>query len=330
MNIETILDHQTILENRRPDAFFAVRFKAPDPPAPNTEPAAYCLLLDQSASVGDRAFELARRFATQFVRHLPANCLFSLVTFHETAEALIDLGPLTDKSALQAIIGEIQPVDYGTNLSAGVLLAREQLVHAPDFTVRKKIILLTDGEHTAGIRDETLLAQITAESDISIVQLGSANSALLQSLSTSFHPKLSGENLLPIIETELGALQPLAAQNIRLRLKLLEFCEKIEPLGLRCSEFSDGWFTFQIGDMLAGEERTLCFNVTVALLPWIDDEPCASLANEALLEIEAGYQEITASSAAPKSFATTVRIPTLANTIYPPSQDGSMPLRDGA
>jgi hypothetical protein len=328
MNIETILDYQTILENRRPEAFFAVRFKAPELPIPNTEPTAYCLLLDQSASVDDRAFELTRRFAIQFIRHLPMNCHFSLVTFHETAEALIDLAQITDKSALQAVVGEIQPVDYGTNLSAGLLLAREQLVHASNFTAKKKIILLTDGEHTAGIRDENLLAQIAADSDITTIHLGSTNAALLQSLSTTLHSKLTGENLLVIIEAELGGLLPLAAQNIRLRLKPLEFCEKIEPLGLRYSEFSEGWFTFNVGDMLACEERTLCFNLTVALLPCIDDQPCASLANEALLEVEAGYEEITATSANPKTFATTVRIPTL-NTTYPPSEDGSLTIREG-
>ena len=163
MKIETILDHQTILENRRPQAFFAVRFQAPELPTPSTPPTAYCILLDQSASIDDHARELARRFATQLIRHLPANALLSIVTFHEIAEAVFDLAPAADKSALQFLINSIDSNDYGTNLAAALLLAREQLHHAPPTVASRKILLLTDGEHTAGVRDEKLLEQIAID-----------------------------------------------------------------------------------------------------------------------------------------------------------------------
>jgi hypothetical protein len=333
MKIETILDHQTILENRRPQAFFAVRFQAPELPTPSAPPAAYCILLDQSASIDDHTRELARRFATQLVRHLSTNALLSIVTFHETAEAIFDLGPVADKAALQAIINSIESIDYGTNLSAALLLAREQLHHAPPTIASKKILLLTDGEHTAGLRDEKLLEQIAIDCraqniSITTLHLGHTNPAFMDRISSNYHPNLTGENLLNIVAEELGALQPIAAQNVRLRVKPLEFCEKIEPLGFAESERSDGWLTYMIGDMLSNEERTLCFNLTIPLLPCIDDQPCASLANEALLELEAGYEAVTSNSITPKTFSATIRIPSLSNT-YPSSEDGTMTLRDG-
>ena len=145
MKIETILDHQTIFENRRPEAFFAVRFIAPDLPAAESEPAAYCIVWDRSASIDEITFTNVRRLVSQFIRHLPPNALFSLVTFHEEAEAILDLGPVSDKSALNAIADKISQIDFGTNFSAALLLAKEQLNHAPQQIRIKKIILLTDG-----------------------------------------------------------------------------------------------------------------------------------------------------------------------------------------
>lgn len=334
MKIETVLDHQTILENRRPQAFFAVRFNAPELPCPACAPAAYCIVIDQSASIDDRARELARRFATQFIRHLPANALVSIVTFHEKVESVFDLAAITDKSAMQALINEIESIDCGTNLSAALLLGREQLHHSPANIAARKILLLTDGEHTAGVRDEKLLEQLANDFraqgvGITTLHLGHTNPAFLDRLSSAYYANLSGENLLGVVERETGGLLPIAAQNVRLRLKRLEFCENIEPLGIAASETSDGWVTFALGDMLAREERTLCFNLTVPLLPCIDDQPCASLANEALLELEAGYEAVTAEAITPKVFSTTVRIPTLSNTTYPTSEDGTLRLRDG-
>jgi hypothetical protein len=335
MKIETILDHHTILENRRPQTFFAVRFQAPEIPTPASPAAAYCIALDQSASIDDHAAELARRFSTQLIRHLRANSLLSIVTFHETAEAIFDLAPVTDKASLRALVDNIESIDYGTNLSAALLLAREQLRHAPPSIASKKILLLTDGEHTAGVRDENLLEQIAVDCQaqgiqITTIHLGHTNPAFMDRISSTYYANLSGENLLATVAQELGALQPIAAQNLRLRLKPLEFCEKIEPLGFNFAECSDGWLTTAIGDLLSSEERTLCFNLTIPLLPCIDDQPCASLANEALLELEVGYEAVASTGIAPKVFAITVRIPALSNTSYPTPSDGSISLRDGS
>src|SRR5690349_13508162 len=129
MKIETILDHQTILENRRPQAFFAVRFEAPATQETTADPGAYCLVIDQSYSIDDHESELVRRFSSQFIRHVPANSVLSIVTFHGGPEAIFELAPPTDNSALEAIVNEVQSIDYGTNLSAALLLAREQLLH---------------------------------------------------------------------------------------------------------------------------------------------------------------------------------------------------------
>jgi hypothetical protein len=336
MKIETILDHQTIFENRRPEALFLVQFVAPQAPDNVTPgpPAAYCLVWDRSASIDALEFAAARRFVTQFIRHLPQNAFFSLITFHEAAEALVDLGPITDKPGLLALLNESAQVDFGTNLSAALLLAKEQINHAPQEIAARKIILLTDAEHTCGIRDEDLLEQIARGCDtqgirISTIHFTNANIALIDRISAKVYPQLRGENLLRIVKSELGVLQPLAAQNVRLRLKALDFCERITPLGFEFSERSDGWFTYALGDMLAGEERTVCCNLTIPLLPCIDDKPCASLANEALVELEAGYEAITAEGVSPKVFRTTVRIPSMSNTTYPTSEDGSLTLRDG-
>jgi Ca-activated chloride channel family protein len=337
MKIETILDHQTILENRRSTVFFAVRLAADRLGTESAPPAAYCIVLDHSSSIDERVFALARRFAQELVRHLPEAAQFALVALDDSASALVDIAPVADKPALQAMIATIQQSDFGSNLSAGWLLAREQLRNAPPGLPRK-ILILTDGEHTAGVRDENLLMalakQCTTEGiAVSTVNLSGANCGLLAEIAElgggAYHAALTGENVLQIVAAEIGGLAPVAAQNVRVRIKGLDFCEGIEPLGFEIRESSAGWLTFAVGDLLSAEERTLCFNLTVPILPCIEDQPCASLASEALLDLEIGYEAVTPTGIFSKSFADTIRVPPLSKTTYPPPEDGSLRLRDG-
>jgi hypothetical protein len=118
---------------------------------------------------------------------------------------------------------------------------------------------------------------------------------LASSSGGKFYDNASPESFSNIVLGELGALRPTAAQNVRLRLRRLDFCDGIEPLGEHrhsAEEIGAGVVEYSIPDLLAGEERTICFNLEVPTLPAIDDQPFDSLENEALLDLEVSYNLI--------------------------------------
>ena len=105
MKIEIIMDHRAIAEGRRSEIFFAVRLRTEDP-ATRTN-SAYTLLLDRACS----DFEKATSAASLFIRHLPVDAHFSLISFGEQPEVALSESDAHDKESFQAVLSEIQPTD---------------------------------------------------------------------------------------------------------------------------------------------------------------------------------------------------------------------------
>src|SRR5687768_3998787 len=98
MKIETILDHTAIAEGRRSEIFFAVRLRTEG--EKTQAKAAYTLLLDRASA----DFEKASSAAALFIRHLPVEAQFSLITFGEVAEIALAEGDAHDKESFQAVL----------------------------------------------------------------------------------------------------------------------------------------------------------------------------------------------------------------------------------
>lgn len=299
MKMETTLDHRAILQNQRSTSLFTIRILADGDPQRSAEPAAYCLAIDTSASSSE-AFDARRKLAKLFIRHLPANAELAIVAFNEEASTLHELAPIEDPAAISAMLDELSPMSCGSNLSAGWLLGRREL--SKTVISKRELLLLTDGEHTLGIRDELALANLAEQCaregiHVSTFANARANLPLLGNIARagagSFHRSISPGNLPKIVAAELGALRPVAAQNIRLRVHQLDLCEGIAILGPNLGvETQKAQIEYALGDLLTGEERTLCFNLQTPIFPAIDGEACASLAGEELVEIELIYDEI--------------------------------------
>jgi Ca-activated chloride channel family protein len=133
--------------------------------------------------------------------------------------------------------------------------------------------------------------------------------ALAKATNGDFHDVDSPEKLPAIFAHELDGLQALAVQNLRVRLKRLDFCEHI--FGLNDYPFvtlPDGRTEIAIGDLVSEEERVAVFALEVLPLPLLNGQPVASLEGEALLEAELAWDEISATGITSKTWSQVVRV----------------------
>jgi len=133
--------------------------------------------------------------------------------------------------------------------------------------------------------------------------------ALAQATTGQFYDADAPEKLPAIFESELEGLQKITIQNLRLRLRPLDFCDALEPLGsYQAIARPERWTEYFIGDLISGENRVVCFTVGVLPLPLVEGKPVVSLEGEQLLEFELVYDEITESEIISRTYHQIVRI----------------------
>jgi len=132
---------------------------------------------------------------------------------------------------------------------------------------------------------------------------------LAQATNGQFYDADSPEKLPAIFATELEGLQNLCIQNLRVRIKGLDFCEKYSGLGAYPSiSLPDGRTEFAIGDLVSEEERIVCFGVQVFGLPLINGQPAFDLIGELLLEVEVLWDELSKEGVTSQTLTQQVRI----------------------
>jgi Ca-activated chloride channel family protein len=312
MKIDAFLDYSAVLGTRTQPVHFALRLRADAVSNPRPRPAAFCVVLDRSGSMAGQPLAHAKAAAALAVKNLRPRDQFALVVFDDTAQTVIPLQAATHKPSLLARISRIE--DGGsTNLSAGWMLGRDELRKAPAGCSRR-LLLLSDGQLNAGIVEPAAVRQLVSagleQNAVRTSCLGfgdNYNEDLMADLAKAtngaFYDADSPEKLPAIFAAELDGLQRLAAQNVRLRIKPLDFCDGFAPLGeYPAVELPDGRFEFALGDLVAEEERIACFAVQVLALPAINGKPVFKVEGEPLLDIEVAYDELDAQGVASRTY----------------------------
>ncbi len=318
MKITSQLDYEVILANRPRPVYFALQFAAPHLEQARPQPAAFCIVLDRSGSMQGPPLAKAKQAAQLAVRNLRPGDQFSLVVFDNEAQIQVPLQSVADK---EKIINLIEGIHTGgsTNLTGGWMLGRDELARSVGGATRR-LLMLSDGQLNHGVVEPLAVRQIVAAGletqSIRTSCLGfgeSYNEDLMTSLAQvtngQFYDADSPEKFPGIFESELEGLQKIVVQNLRVRLRKLDFCESMKPLGNYTSVARPGgWVEYAVGDLVCDETRVACFSLDVLPLPWLDGQPVASLEGERLLELEVLFDEIGEKEVASRSFTQVVRI----------------------
>ncbi len=192
-------------------------------------PLNLCLLIDRSGSMEGMPLEYAKQACSYVVDLLSPNDVLSIVVFDETVEVLMQPQRVTDRQTIKNGIAQIA-AGYTTNLYDGMVLAAQQLAFQSEAGRATRMVVLTDGEPTAGIKDFAALVQHAGDikgRGMTCTFLGFGpeyNEELLASMA-----KRAGGNyyyipepqLIPeIFRTELEKLLTVATTNLELELKL--------------------------------------------------------------------------------------------------------------
>lgn len=232
-------------------------------------PLNLCLVLDKSGSMEGPPLEYAKQACSQLVDVLSPNDVLSIILFDEIVETLMEPQRVTDPSAVKAGIAQIGP-GYTTNLYDGMSLGAQKLgmVNEPGRATR--MIVLTDGEPTAGIKEFQPLVEHAAgikQQGITCTFLGFGpeyNEELLASMA-----KRAGGNyyyipepqLIPeIFRTELNKLMSVQATSSKLWLKTARW---VELRGVTGHEVTPGQQEVEID--LADLEKSATMQVVVDL-----------------------------------------------------------------
>lgn len=202
-------------------------------------PMNLCLVIDRSGSMEGPPLEYVKQACVYVVDMLGPNDVLSIVTFEETVDVLMPPQRVTNKDLVKAGIQRLMPGNT-TNLYDGLVLGLQQVTQVMDPTRATRMIVLTDGDPTAGIKDFTaLVAQAgdIRQRGITCTFLGFGpdyNEELLAGMA-----KRAGGNyyyipqpqMIPdVFRTELDKLMTSVARNVRIEVKTARWVSLRTPL----------------------------------------------------------------------------------------------------
>jgi Ca-activated chloride channel family protein len=187
-----------------------------------------CLVIDRSGSMEGPPLDYVKHACSYVVDMLSPNDVLSIVTFAETVDVLMAPQRVTSKEPIKAGIQRLQPGNT-TNLYDALTLATQQLVTGSEGNRATRMVVLSDGDPTAGIKDFSSLVAHAGEvkaRGITATFLGFGpeyNEELLAGMAKKAggnYYYIPQPNLIPeIFRTELEKLISVEAQNIQLELK---------------------------------------------------------------------------------------------------------------
>jgi Ca-activated chloride channel homolog len=219
-------------------------------------PMNLCLVIDRSGSMEGQPLEYVKQACCHVVDLLSPSDVLSIVTFEEMVEVLMPPQAVSNKDLVKSGISRLQAGNT-TNLYDGISLAMQQVMQFIESNRATRMIVLTDGDPTAGIKDYTALVNHSAElrnKGISVTFLGFGpdyNEELLAGMA-----KKAGGNyyfipqpqMIPeIFRSELEKLMTTVTRNMSLELKLARWVQMRGP-----QQVMEGTLTIPLADMERG------------------------------------------------------------------------------
>ena len=125
-------------------------------------PVNVALVIDRSGSMEGEPLEYVKRACSFVVDMLTPEDVLSIVTFEEAVEVIMPARRVTDPGLIKQHIARITPGNT-TNLFDGLYAGGAQAASVPLDGYVTRVLLLTDGEPTAGLKDFNSIVQQVAD-----------------------------------------------------------------------------------------------------------------------------------------------------------------------
>lgn len=230
-------------------------------------PINIALCIDRSGSMEGEPLEYVKRACDYVVDMLEPNDILSIVTFEEQVDVLMPARRVVNKALVKEHIHRLE-VGNTTNLYDGLMAACMQIdsvqQQAPGYVHR--VLLLTDGEPTAGLKDFTSIVQQVAQqktNGISVTALGFGseyNEELMAGIarrSGGNYYYIQRPDLIPeVFRRELESLLTIVAKNVRVRFNLSRWVQVRQVYGFQPA-FQHRVVEVSVPDIERGTVRTV-------------------------------------------------------------------------
>ena len=191
-------------------------------------PLNICLCIDRSGSMEGSPLEYVKQACAYVVDMLGPNDVLSIVTFEEVVDVLMPPQRVTSKEPIKEGIRRLMPGNT-TNIYDGLALAAQQVMSANEGGRATRIVMLSDGDPTAGIKDFSALVNHAGDiksKGITCTFLGFGpdyNEELLASMAKraggNYYYIPRPEMIPEVFRVELDKLMTIAARNLTLSIK---------------------------------------------------------------------------------------------------------------
>ncbi len=230
-------------------------------------PLNICLVIDRSGSMEGEPLTYVKHACSYVVDMLEPNDILSIVTFEEQVDVLMPARRVINKALVKEHINRLE-VGNTTNLYDGLVAGCMQIAsvlhQTPGYVNR--VLLLTDGEPTVGLKDYNSIIQQVGDQKakgISITALGFGgeyNEELMAGIarkSGGNYYYIQRPDLLPeVFRRELETLMTIVAKNVRVRFHLSKWVQSRQIYGMQPS-FSGRTVEVSVPDLERGSVRTL-------------------------------------------------------------------------
>ncbi len=203
-------------------------------------PLNLCLVIDRSGSMEGEPLEYVKRACGHVVDLLDQNDVLSVVTFEERVDIVMPARRVVNKGLVKEHINRIQPGNT-TNIYDGLVAGASQVASVRSEGYVNRVVVLTDGEPTAGVKDYSSIVGAAGEQrsrGITITALGFGpeyNEELLVGMARrggGNYYYITRPELIPeVFRSEMEQLLSIVAKNIRLRLVLSRWTDLRQVYG---------------------------------------------------------------------------------------------------
>ena len=235
LEMEVIIGNQFAEASRSSRLHQLVLLKSSGTAIARRMPLNVCLAIDRSGSMEGEPLEYAKRACEYVVDLLETNDILSIVTFEEHVEVVMPARRVVNKNLIKQHIHRIIPGNT-TNLYDGLMHACMQVASVNATGYVNRVLILTDGEPTTGIKDFNSIVQHAADNKmrgITVTALGFGseyNEELMAGIArrgSGNYYYISQPALIPeIFRKELETLMTITARNVRVRFSF--------PRGVQC------------------------------------------------------------------------------------------------
>lgn len=207
-------------------------------------PLNLALVIDRSGSMEGEPLEYVKRACAHVVDLLEPSDILSVVTFEERVDVVMPARRVVNKALIKEHINRIEPGNT-TNLFDGIIAGAQQVASARSDAYVNRMMVLTDGDPTTGVKDFSSIVGAVAEQKsrgITVTALGFGpdyNEELLAGMarrSGGNYYYISRPELIPeVFRKEMEALLTITAKNVRLRLTLSRWVQVRQFFGYQPS-----------------------------------------------------------------------------------------------